>query len=193
MILMLQQITLILCCSKSPESLTTIWRPPWARENMHQGLHWHQLAAMCQKGSQTVPEELSESNGEYDNLCYNSLYCSLLTTGIRLVSSRTLIQRPTRCTCQYHLLVTISFKVSKIQTHTRFHHICFIHGMLACETTEVWITSWPSNILKIGCNDKLTSTTCQVFSSCNSNLTQALDPKHATPGKARRVWRMASI
>ena len=101
----------------------------------------------------------------HDNLCYNSLYCSLLTTGIRSVSSRTLIQRPTRCTCQYHLLVTISFKVSKIQTHTRFHHICFIHGMLACETTVVWITSWPCNILKIGCNDRLTSTTCQVFQS----------------------------
>lgn len=75
MILMLQQITLILCCSKSPESLTTIWRPPWARENMHQGLHWHQLAAMCQKGSQTVPEELSESNGEYGMTTFVTTHC----------------------------------------------------------------------------------------------------------------------
>ena len=119
------------------------------------------------EGSQTVPEELSESNGEYGMTTFVTTHCIahywLLASDLWAVARWYSAQLVTPC--RYHLLVAISFKVSKIQTHTRFHHICFIHGMLACETTVVWITSWPCNILKIGCNDRLTSTTCQVFQS----------------------------
>ena len=121
---------------------------------------------MCQKGSQTVPEELSESC-EYDNLWYNSLIV-LLTTDYW------------HQTCEQSHADTAP---NSLHLRVSFAGDHFIRGFQDSNVTY-------------GKLDALTRSShlqCAKCLNCDSNQTKALDPKHAAPaGKARRVWKMTS-